>query len=457
MRSRQDDGPNTNRRREASRDGRGDSPQGMRSGDAAGNHRSSEGTVQATATATGTPAPTPAKAWLMLLLGVGAQTAGTTFVSAPAFLIPELTTHLGMPLAQAGLLAAAPTVGMVLTLIAWGALADRIGERWVISSGLALTASAALGAALTPGYAALAVFGMLGGAAAASSNAASGRVVVGWFPRHRRGLAMGIRQMAQPLGVTIAALAVPTTAASHGLAAAMVLPMALNGALAIACALGIANPPRSTRSHSQSPQAAGIPAQHPQHPNPYRRGSFLWRIHAVSVLLVVPQFTLSTFGLVWLIADAGLDGITAGATVSAAQVIGALGRIAIGVWSDRIGSRVRLLRWVAVAGAATMALTALTDVAALRPAAAAAFVVATIVSVADNGLAFTSVAEAAGPQWSGTALGTQNTGQFVAASGVGPAIGALVAAVGYPIAFCLVALAPLAAIPLVPAEDAHSE
>jgi sugar phosphate permease len=37
--------------------------------------------------------------------------------------------------------------------------------------------------------------------AAASSNSASGRLVVGWFPPERRGLAMGIRQTAQPLGV----------------------------------------------------------------------------------------------------------------------------------------------------------------------------------------------------------------------------------------------------------------
>src|SRR6218665_3336562 len=39
--------------------------------------------------------------------------------------------------------------------------------------------------------------------------------------------------------------------------------------------------------------------------NPYRRSRFLLRIHAVSVLLVVPQFALSIFGLVWLIADLG--------------------------------------------------------------------------------------------------------------------------------------------------------
>ena len=72
-------------------------------------------------------------------------------------------------------------------------------------------------------------------------------------------------------------------------------------------------------------------------------------------------------------------------------------------------------------------------------------------------LAFTSVAEAAGPRWSGKALGTQNTGPFLAAAGVGPGVGALVGLLGYPLAFLLVAAAPLAAIPRVPGEDVHAE
>ena len=66
-----------------------------------------------------------------------------------------------------------------------------------------------------------------------------------------------------------------------------------------------------------------------------------------------------------------------------------------------------------------------------------------------------SVAEAAGPRWSGKALGLQNTGQFLAASAVGPGVGALVTAVGYPSTMALVALAPLAALPLVPRHDEH--
>jgi MFS family permease len=82
--------------------------------------------------------------------------------------------------------------------------------------------------------------------------------------------------------------------------------------------------------------------------------------------------------------------------------------------------------------------------------AAVVFVLATTVSVADNGLAFTAVAEAAGPAWAGRALGAQNTGQFLAASAVGPAVGALIGLLGYPLAFVAVAVCPAVAVPLVP-------
>ncbi|WP_438882008.1 MFS transporter, partial [Bacillus cereus group sp. BC88] len=78
-------------------------------------------------------------------------------------------------------------------------------------------------------------------------NAASGRVVIGWFPKERRGLAMGIRQMCQPLGVAIAAVSVPLLAASGGIAAALVVPAALCGVSAVLCAIGIVDPPRPPR------------------------------------------------------------------------------------------------------------------------------------------------------------------------------------------------------------------
>ncbi|MDM4762838.1 MFS transporter [Galbitalea sp. SE-J8] len=386
----------------------------------------------------------------MLAVAVAAQAAGTVFVSTPAFLIPLLHTERGLSLAEAGTLAAAPTFGLVLTLIAWGALVDRVGERWVIAGGLALVAVAALGAALAPGYGALGAFLLVGGAASGSTNAASGRLIVGWFPRRRRGLAMGIRQMSQPLGVTIAALAIPPLA-GFSIAAAIALPLALTALLAAASAVVIRDPARPPRTDAATT------------PNPYRASGYLWRVHGVSALLVVPQFTLSTFGLVWMTVGLGLAGPLAGLIVGASQFVGAIGRILVGQLSDRVGSRVRPLRWVALAGIAAMGLLAGAAALAgsLGPpaivAACALFVVATTISVADNGLAFTSVAEVAGPFWSGRALGAQNTGQFVAASVVGPAVGALIGVAGYPVAFVASAVCALVAVPLVPTRAAETE
>src|SRR5580704_5530727 len=108
----------------------------------------------------------------MLALGVSAQAAGSLFASTPAYLIPLLHLDRGVPLAQAGLLAAAPSLGMVMALVAWGAAADRYGERWVIAGGLALTAVFAFAAAAVPGYPALGIMLLLGGVAAASTSAA---------------------------------------------------------------------------------------------------------------------------------------------------------------------------------------------------------------------------------------------------------------------------------------------
>ena len=58
-------------------------------------------------------------------------------------------------------------------------------------------------------------------------------------------------------------------------------------------------------------------------------------------------------------------------------------------------------------------------------------IVASVITVSDNGLAFTAIAEIAGPFWSGRALGTQNTSQLFTAGIVPPAFGALISVAGY--------------------------
>jgi MFS family permease len=377
--------------------------------------------------------------WSMLGIGLFATLCANVFINGVAFLIPTLHTEFGLNLAAAGLISAMPKFGMVFTLIPWGYLVDRIGERFVLYAGSALTAAAALGAALTHSLILMSVFLLLGGMAAASSNSASGRLVVGWFPTEQRGFAMGIRQTAQPLGVGLGALVMPVVAQHHGLGAAMAFPAAVCAVAAVVCAVGVTDPPREKRVDASAAVLA----------NPYRGSSTLWRIHAVSVLLVVPQALVWTFTLVWLIAEHGWSPASAGALVTAAQILGAAGRIAAGRWSDRVGSRLRPIRIIAAVAATSMAALALTD-ASGSDWSVAVMVLASVVTVSDNGLAFTAIAEIAGPFWSGRALGTQNTTQLLATGLTPPVFGALIGAAGYPAAFAVCALFPILAIPFVP-------
>jgi sugar phosphate permease len=386
--------------------------------------------------------PSGRRRWAMLAISTCAQSASSLFANGAAFLIPFLHDERHLSLARAGILVAMPTLGFVLTLIAWGALVDRVGERRVLVSGLALTALAGGAAALSSdSYVLIGAFLLLGGMAAASTNAASGRVVVGWFPPERRGLAMGVRQMAQPLGVGVAALTIPPLASAYGIGWALALPAITAGVLAIACAIVVKDPPRPSRANASAASLA----------NPYRGSRLLVRIHSVSVLLVVPQFVVWTYGLVWLISDRGWSAGTAGLVITLAQVLGAFGRIAAGALSDRVGSRMRPLRWVALAAVFVMLLLALTD-ELNSSLSVLLLVLATVITVADNGLAFTSVAEIGGPFWGGRAMGAQNTAQFLAAAIVPPVVGALIGAVGYPAAFAITAFLPAAAVPLVPVE-----
>jgi MFS family permease len=140
------------------------------------------------------------------LVGV---TASFLFINGVAFLIPSLEARRGISLTEAGLLASMPSWGMVVTLVLWGYVLDRVGERIVLTAGSALNAAAAYAAASAHSMVWMGIYLFLGGMAAASCNAAGGRLVSAWFPPRQRGLAMGIRQTAQPLGIALGALVIP--------------------------------------------------------------------------------------------------------------------------------------------------------------------------------------------------------------------------------------------------------
>jgi sugar phosphate permease len=376
----------------------------------------------------------PRRRWLVLAAGPVALTAGSCFQYGLAYLIPALRAR-GLSLEEAGVLVACPTAGLLLTLVAWGAAADRRGERLILTSGLTASGAVLLIATQAHSLVALGACLALAGAAGASVYAASGRLILGWFAPSERGLAMGIRQSSQPLGVAVAGVTLPRLAA-HGLPAGLTFL----GVFCLAAALLVV---AVVRDPAVRATAAGERARSPYH------GPALWRILAASALLIVPQFTTATFAIVFLTEARHWAAAAAGSLLSAATIAGAVSRLVAGYWSDRVGSRMRPMRTLALAIAAALLLLAIAAQAA-APLAVPALLVAAVLAVSTNGLAFTAVAEYAGPSWAGRALGIQNTGQNLVAALTPPLVAALIGASGYASAFALAGLLPLAAAAVIP-------
>src|ERR1700748_3739462 len=102
--------------------------------------------------------------WAILAAGVFAQMSLSAIQQGLPALGPELRSSLPLSLGQVGVVLACVSWGITITLLGWGWLADRVGERPVVTVGLAGGAAALVGAAYASGFGALVVTLTLAGA-----------------------------------------------------------------------------------------------------------------------------------------------------------------------------------------------------------------------------------------------------------------------------------------------------
>lgn len=348
-----------------------------------------------------------------------------TGLGLPA-IAPAIRDDFGLTLTQTGVVLAAGFLGSLVTLLVWGIVADVVGERVVITVGQAATAGALVWAAYASSYVELVVALALAGGLGAGVNAASGRAVMAWFEEDERGLALGIRQMAVPLGGAVGAVALPLLEQHISLHAAFIGLAA--GCLLAAVVAAVLIRVEPAEDHS----VLARPLRDPR----------VWRICIGSTFYVTTQLSLLGFFVLFLHDHRGVSTAVAAGAFAFTQVLGGIVRIAVGRWSDRLRMRIVPLRRIALALAVAVGATAvLLDAPAwvIVPA----LVVAATLSLAWNGLSFTAAAEAAGRARSGAAIGLQQT--FLAAGGlVAPiAFAAVVHHGSWRLAFVLAALSPL--------------
>ena len=385
--------------------------------------------------------------WVVLSISMVAQVASVSAIFGIPVVLPRLREDFGVSTAQAGVLAGLPSFGLLLTLLIWGVVIDRVGERGTMALSLTLTTGALGLLWITPGLWSVAAVFLLLGAVGGPVNAASGRLVLTWFTAGERGLAMGIRQSGLPVGVGISALVLPGAAEAWGFVGAMTLP-ALLALAAVPLVLAMpTEPPRTERARSFPEREREVTDVPPR--SPYREWT-IWRVHGVSMLLGVPQVTLMTYAVLYLVQEQGWGAPAAGVVVAAAQVPGAIGRLVLGAVSDRTGERMRPVRTLAASGALVLLLLTFLP-QAWSWSAVPLVLVCLILTMWHNGLTFTSVAEIAGTAWAGRALAVQNWLQAISTTLTPLLMAVVITVAGLPWVFAVGAVFAAAAIAVVPA------
>jgi sugar phosphate permease len=338
----------------------------------------------------------PRYRWVVLGVGSAATAALAAVQGGLPAVAPAIQESFDLSLVQVTGVFTAFAIGTVVTLLAWGVVSDRHGERIVIAAGLGAGALAMFAAARADSYVALLAWMTLAGMLGSAAVAASGRAVFGWFPRDERGLALGLRQTAVPAGAALASFTLPPLASAAGVDAAL---YALAGAMlaaALASAIWLRDGPRVASAAPPAPDAARDPR--------------IWRLSAASSLMIIGQIGVTSLLVLYLYRERDWTAAHAALALGVVQLGAAAARVSAGRWSDLRDERIDpFRRLAAVAGVLLLA------------------------------------AEISGRRQAGKAMGIQNTAMRVVAAGVPVGLGALASAVSWHAVFAVMGVTPLIA------------
>jgi sugar phosphate permease len=384
----------------------------------------------------------PRYRWAVLAIGAASTAAMAAAQGGLPALGPAIQQAFDLTLVQVTGVFTAFGIGTVLTVYAWGALVDRIGERAVLALGPALGGVALATVALVEGYGALLATMLIAGAFAAAATGGSGRAVFGWFPRRERGLALGLRQTAVQVGAAIASFSLPPLAAAVSLDAALLVLAGALIASSVVAAIWLRDPPPRESAAPPAPPAVRDPR--------------IWRLGIASALLIVGQIGVTSLLVLYLFDVRGWSATAAAVALGVVQLGGAIARVIAGHWSDRRDERIAPFRQLA-GGAGVLLLLAAVFAHAPDGVLVPLLMGGGVLAMSWTGLSFTAAAEISGGAQAGRAMGMQNTLMRAAGAVVPVTLGILASHGSWQAAFVVMGLAPLVGRallgPLVADED----
>jgi MFS family permease len=156
--------------------------------------------------------------WIMLALATVAQASATLITYGVGVFALFWKQEYSLSNMQVGLLISAVNIGPLFCMLFVGRLLDQYNERILIGASSVLLGGALLLAHTARGFISLLLVLLLIGAFYSVSQPGGSKVILKWFSKETRGLAMGIRQAGIPIGGALAGVVIPLLTIKFSLA-----------------------------------------------------------------------------------------------------------------------------------------------------------------------------------------------------------------------------------------------
>lgn len=159
--------------------------------------------------------------WIILAIATFSQTCATFVTYGMGPLATFYQQEYDLSQFETGLIVSAVNIGPIFSMLVFGDLMDKYGERWVVGLGSILLGLNISIAYIVSNYILLLLILVFVGIWYGTAQPGGSSAIIKWFPKKNRGLAMGIRQTGIPIGGALASALLPIVFYHYGLSFAI--------------------------------------------------------------------------------------------------------------------------------------------------------------------------------------------------------------------------------------------